>query len=220
MKKILFSVLLICMVLSFTVFGASAATVTVDFDDVVSGDYGIEVPDYPGANYLIDPDQSYAGFSWGANAEVVSEDFPLSQYYVGSVSSSAWAFANTNGTTPVTVTRTEAFNPLSAWFTPGSNQPGEVGGVTVEGFLAGMSMGVVDIVFSANEEGHYVYFGEIDWIDELVFSPVPGSSFFQGSFAMDDFEYESAPVPIPSAILLFGSGLMGLVGIRRKYMMR
>lgn len=49
-----------------------------------------------------------------------------------------------------------------------------------------------------------------------------GSIFFEildeGSVSGDWFEGSLNPVPVPGAIWLFGSGLIGLVGIRRKRM--
>ena len=36
------------------------------------------------------------------------------------------------------------------------------------------------------------------------------------SFIMDDLNFTAAPVPVPATLLLFGSGLAGLLGFRRK----
>jgi hypothetical protein len=53
---------------------------------------------------------------------------------------------------------------------------------------------------------------QFDWqsVDEVVMSTFGGT----GWFVMDDIEY--SVVPIPPALWLFGSGLLGLIGIARK----
>ena len=39
---------------------------------------------------------------------------------------------------------------------------------------------------------------------------------FQGSSIPGQFEFRNSPVPIPAAVWLFGSGLLGLVGMARR----
>jgi hypothetical protein len=36
------------------------------------------------------------------------------------------------------------------------------------------------------------------------------------TFYLDNMAYSSSPVPVPAAVWLFGSGLLGLLGVRRK----
>lgn len=59
------------------------------------------------------------------------------------------------------------------------------------------------------------YFFNFDDVDTLIFSSnnvvggIPG-------FSMDNFTIDSPVVPIPATLLLFGSGILGLFGIRRR----
>jgi hypothetical protein len=54
-------------------------------------------------------------------------------------------------------------------------------------------------------------FGTAPGIDTVIYTPLPncGSCVYEGDWVV-------APVPIPSAVWLFGSGLLGLIGIARK----
>ncbi len=55
-------------------------------------------------------------------------------------------------------------------------------------------------------------------IDELIFTSYGGTNAGNGGvgihFAMDNFTY--SPVPVPAAVWLFGSGLLGLMGFSRR----
>jgi hypothetical protein len=58
-------------------------------------------------------------------------------------------------------------------------------------------------------------------IGRIVFDPgnsgsLPGTKEGLGGIIITDFCYNSQPVPIPAAVWLLGSGLIGLIGIRRK----
>lgn len=74
----------------------------------------------------------------------------------------------------------------------------------------------------ANEDGSarngsiiFVDFSGVSSISRIDFTRITGSNDLSISgYAIDDISF--TPVPIPPAILLFGSALAGLIGIRRK----
>ena len=55
---------------------------------------------------------------------------------------------------------------------------------------------------------------QFDWqsVDEVVMSAVGGT----GWFVMDDIQYSISAIPIPPALYLFASGLIGLAGIAKR----
>lgn len=58
-------------------------------------------------------------------------------------------------------------------------------------------------------------------IGSIVFDPgnagnLPGTKEGLGGVIMTDFSYNAQPVPIPAALWLLGSGLIGLAGFRRR----
>ena len=56
---------------------------------------------------------------------------------------------------------------------------------------------------------------------ELVFEEILFYDFFGTRVPTNSFSYEGfnlAPVPIPGALFLLGSGLIGIIGVRRKQM--
>jgi len=55
---------------------------------------------------------------------------------------------------------------------------------------------------------------QFNWqsIDEVIVTTSGGT----GIFVMDDLEYSLSAVPVPPAIWLFGSGLIGLIGLARR----
>ena len=53
-----------------------------------------------------------------------------------------------------------------------------------------------------------------DWLQSVKISTPQGGSFFE--VKQVDFTYQQSPVPIPAAAWLLGTGLFGLVGVRRR----
>jgi len=67
-------------------------------------------------------------------------------------------------------------------------------------------------VFTTNISDVHQFVGVID-TDGFATMSFAASS---GEWGADDFTFATSPVPIPSAVWLFGSGLIGLVGLARR----
>jgi hypothetical protein len=72
---------------------------------------------------------------------------------------------------------------------------------------------------TGNRIGTLIELNAIDVV-RLLLIPIPSSDGGIG-WGLDNLSYEtSTPVPEPTTILLFSSGLIGLAGFRRKYRKR
>jgi len=171
MKRCLFSVLLIYMMLSFNIVGA--AEVVVNFDDVTTGPWlALPVP--------------YAGFDWGPGAEAVKEG--TNGYYTEAAVSGDYAFCNTNGTYIITVTSPLKFDFIGAYFSPANSS--NMGDIIIEAFSEEISQGTTTIDFT-EATPLWVDF-TFTGIDKLVFTPDP-LEYMPGAWAMDDFTYDVIP---------------------------
>jgi len=101
-----------------------------------------------------------------------------------------------------------SFDFISVYF--GITHPFE----PITGSLQGIRNG--EVVYSStnivpNQEATLYQF---DWqsIDEVIVTSFGGT----GLFVMDDIEYSLSAIPIPAAVWLFGSGLIGLFGMARR----
>ena len=99
---------------------------------------------------------------------------------------------------------------FSAWTQNDQIQSFSSTSITVKGFSGGSLVGEVSMNLAA-------CFNWLDanftGVDELLFASSGSSKWW----LMDNFTYEDqASVPEPATVLLFGSGLFGLVGFRRK----
>jgi hypothetical protein len=85
--------------------------------------------------------------------------------------------------------------------------------VTIEAFLGGSLVGSVDFQNPNGVTPDFLAIQSILGFDEIT---VTTANQPVGFFAMDDFKFQSnAVVPIPAAIWLFGSALIGIIGIRK-----
>lgn len=119
-----------------------------------------------------------------------------------------WNFGYQNGASPVTI---EASDPKSA-----STYFGTTG--TYQNVVAGGSPYMQPTLNPLASQDHfdiylYVYNGNVL---DTGFDPATDYAATVRVFANGDVVLNASPVPVPAAVWLLGSGLLGLIGIRRK----
>lgn len=156
------------------------------------------------------PIDTYGGLTWN-NLGVVSANYnPSSGYNNGTVSGDYAAF---NGSSyPLTVTGA-VYNFIGAYLTGAWNDGLNI---DVVGKLNGVELYNQSITVNTTSATWFEF--NFLGIDELIFTSSGGiDAGFSGSgthFAMDNFTYST--VPVPAAVWLFGSGLLGIVGFSKR----
>jgi hypothetical protein len=177
------------------------------------------VLDFEGLDYPGYVPYTYGGFDWDAGAD---GNYPYdgsnpAPMYVGSTAASGWSgaavsgsqFAQTPyiGTDPwITLIGTGTFTWNSAYFK--AQSAGTY--FQFNGYNNGSKLYSTAILSISTIAPQQIIF---NWsgIDEIRFVRQGGDMI-----AMDDFVY-TPTVPIPGAVWLLGSGLIGIVGVRRKF---
>jgi hypothetical protein len=77
--------------------------------------------------------------------------------------------------------------------------------------VTGLGMGDVD--FSRLYEAFYMEFNAEHWLDD---GTEDGVTYWEAIGPITDLNVAASPVPIPAAVWLFGSGLLGLIGVSKK----
>jgi len=196
----------------FTITSTTSASV-LTFDDVITGNQGY-IPD------------GYAGFDWMQmgvmNPDVYGEPYTLSGYNNGRVSGDYVAF-NANGYTGfMSSISGDPFDFNGAYFTAVWNNGLNIKVIGYTGsspgyFLTGTPIYEQIITVDTFDATWFQF--NFTGIDALSFESYGGTNagYTGGSgvhFAMEEFTYNA--VPIPAAVWLFGSGLIGLIGIARR----
>lgn len=181
---------------------AQANLVTVDFDDVATP-ISYNVGGIGTVYYGVVP-TSYTGLTWigwevMGNGDV--NKYPGNTLTFPSLANAAYPG---NGSNSIT-SNGQAFNFMGAYFASFVGGGGAGTSLNLEGFLNGISQGSTTVPLTGAMVYNSINFGNVDEV-----------RFTDGYFLMDNFTYDTNPVPIPPTAYLFGSGLLALIGIRKK----
>jgi len=182
---------------------ANAAPVTLNFDDLPAPGNASPVPN------------GYGGMNW-YNMEYMQHDSqPGTGYDKGmfspeSVASNGWGL-------PALVSSADGgeFDFLSAYLTSAYQEDLKV---AVAGLRDGdfITLQFVDVNNDVPTKFDFNFLN----VDTLIMVSFNNSGLGPGyQFVIDDFTYDSRAVPIPETLLLFGSGVIVLLGIRRRFKM-
>lgn len=181
------------------VLSNSVNAVTLTFDDVTGGsiqnNYG-DVTNYQGFNFTSNLDWiDVEGSSWNYGAH--SGDFAL--------------LNNDYGTGIITEANNADFTFDGLWAKKWGTAIDSGGTDSLLGTLSGYNDGVEVWTIDTSLNGSYEYYeAQAGAIDELKLS-------FGDNFLVDNLVLnEISQVPVPAAAWLFGSGLVGLVGLARR----
>jgi hypothetical protein len=202
-KKLLVLVLL-GLPLLFIASGAESAI--VNFDD-------LSTPDNSGGALWGTVPASYAGFTW--TGWEVQENSSYKSVYNNTYNFPSTPNAAYNGGTgnaTVTITSSGVFDFTSAyfwkWTQNNAGQSWSAMSLAVSAFLNDVQVGSTQTITLASSPAS-VNLG-FSGIDEIRFTTAANKYWMMDNANM-------APVPIPPTVWLLGSGLIGLVGLRRRF---
>jgi len=170
---------------------AIANASVLDFEDL-----GVQNSVYP---YYTQAGFVEQGFRFSNNSDVV--DLVNSSWSYGAHSGEFAALNDYYGDMTVTLDGGGLFSFQNTYIKGWANSGGWSSSIT--GYFGNQVVGQVNYIMGADWQQ---ITGNFNNIDRLVFSG--------GTFLVDDVTVNA--VPVPAAVWLFGSGLMGLVGIARR----
>lgn len=133
------------------------------------------------------------------------------------------AFITTPTNSPLTQSEIDAADKIPL-FDPFADAGFIIDDVQVQRTPGGFSLGTdVSSVFTPDQWVQFVVLEGTQWLADIALQAIGENSFFldfpdaaQTRLLVVDATTEISSVPIPSAVWLFGTGLLGLVGIARR----
>lgn len=197
-----------------------ASADVVNFDDLILNVSGVlNVPAH------------YNGFVWGVSVgnpaffAIADSAYTGVGNYANSYGSPSGENAVANYSGEVRAFRSDGapfdFNgaDFSTWTSSDDLQTDSATSLTIEGYNGANLVGTASMNFAA---GGYSWLQAdllgVTYLRFVGFSPVPGIGTERTRWLMDNFTFNESPatVPIPAAAWLFGSGMLGLAGFRRR----